>query len=103
MPSDVEQFHVSLVTEFEIRTEQSFFFQTLPSTIVFKLKYALFFLSILRKYIFDQEMFCSAPTCICDVLTSCMRSSYIPSGIRWKYPGRVKITENLVGYAKDLR
>ena len=48
-----------------------FFFLTLPSTIVFKLEYALFF------SIFDHGMFGSAP--IYDILTSCTRSSYSPS------------------------
>ena len=36
---------------------------------------------------------------IYDVLTSCTRSSYTHR-TRWKNPERVKITENLVGYAR---
>ena len=41
-----------------------------------------------NNYIFDQDMFGSAP--IYDVLTSCT-----------KYPERVNIAENLVGYARN--
>ena len=50
---------------------------TLPSTIGFKLGYyAILSIVRWRKYISNQEMFGSA--LINDILTSCMRSSYIP-------------------------
>ena len=51
-------------------------------------------------YIFAQEMFGSAP--LYDVLTSCTKSSYTPSG-NTEYPKRVKIAENLIGYAKKKK
>ena len=53
------------------------FLHTLPSMIVFKLGFALFYqLMRWNKYSLGQEMFGSVP--IYDVLMSCTRSSYTP-------------------------
>ena len=97
LPSDAT---VTRVTEFSIRNEhyRFFFLQTLPSTIVFKLEYALFYQFYAEITAFSIKK-CSVrhPSTTSWCHAQCRLT---PSHVRRKYPERMKIAENLVGYVR---
>ena len=73
---------------------------TLPSTIVFKLGYALFYQFYAEISTFSIKK-CSIRSTSTTTFRRHARGRLTPPGIRRKYPERVKIAENLVEYARN--
>ena len=86
--------------QFAPNNHYRFFLHSVPLTIVFKLGNALFY-----QFYAEVSRF-SIKKCLVRLLSTTSwhhaRVYLTPPGIRRKYPERVKIAENLVGYARNM-